>query len=275
MKLFYAMGGGWGHLQRVRTFINQFQFSEFRIVSNNPQASRLFERNKLIIPEGDTPDALSQSIQKIFGSHDAEEVYVDTFPNGLFGELNDIRAKKIYYLARRLKWDVYTPLLSDAIFFDKTFCLEELEPDHQRYVDQHSRHVEALELNYPSGDMHRIPKAMIPRQRPIWLIVHAFVQEEVDALVAYARDVALIENQTPAFVVITDQPSASENSLAYFPAVDWFPLADRIFTGGGFNVMQEAKRFPKKIHAIPFPRKYDDQYWRVGMKTCNLKTCKL
>ncbi|MDH4058383.1 MAG: hypothetical protein OEU76_06440, partial [Cyclobacteriaceae bacterium] len=99
----------------------------------------------------------------------------------------------------------------------------------------------------------------------IWLIVHAFIKNEVEALIAYAKEIALLENEKPFLVVITDQPvhGADFLSYSYFPASDWFPIADRIFTGGGFNVLKQGTAYSEKITAIPFPRKYDDQKWRV------------
>jgi len=74
-----------------------------------------------------------------------------------------------------------------------------------------------------------------------------------------------LENQDPVFMVLSDQQIVEENVIwyAWFPAQDWFPLAARIFIGGGFNVLKQAVPYSEKITAIPFPRRYDDQAWRV------------
>lgn len=266
MKLFYVMGGGIGHLYRVRGFIDQFELSEFKIVTNNPLAFKLFKQEEILFCTGKDEEELVVQLQSLFHTTDFDELYVDTFPAGLFGELTNSTGVKLNYLARRLKWDAYLPLLGDnKIQFEKTFCFEELETEHASFISSNSDEIVMVELHYPEPNPSQIPIKLIPTGKPIWLVVHSFIIDEVETLLKYAQDCARIEKISPSFVVLTDQrlTDTSASCYTYFPAIDWYPLADRIFTGGGFNAIRQGIPFAEKITAIPFPRKYDDQAWRI------------
>ncbi|HNV30724.1 MAG TPA: hypothetical protein PKJ83_16380 [Cyclobacteriaceae bacterium] len=271
MKLFYVMGGGLGHLYRVRTFINQFHRSPFRILTNNPLAKKLFSLDEIEFVYDESPHELIDKIQRVLNSTRYNELYVDAFPAGLFGELNGVNIQKKIYLARRLNWNNYKSLIKSRLRFDETLCFEELEEEHGMFIKEVSESISSIDLLYPNPDITKIAKELIP-QKPIWLIVHSFIIEEVESLVSYAKEVARLEKQDPVFIVLSDQPIVDKDVICYawFPAQDWFPLAARIFTGGGFNVLKQAAPYKEKISAIPFPRRYDDQAWRVRKFTAEL-----
>ena len=271
MKLFYVMGGGLGHLYRVRTFINQFHISAFRILTNNLLAQKLFSPDEIEFIQDETSHELIHKIQCVINSTRYNELYVDAFPAGLFGELNDVNIQKKIYLARRLNWNNYKSLITSSLRFDETLCFEELEDEHGMFIKEISENISSVDLLYPNPDITKIAKELI-QQKPIWLIVHSFIIEEVESLVSYAKDVARLEKQDPVFIVLSDQQIVDNDVICYawFPAQDWFPLAARIFTGGGFNVLKQATAYKEKITAIPFPRRYDDQAWRVRKFTAEL-----
>ena len=266
MKLFYALGGGLGHLCRTRTFIDQFAISDYKLLTNNPQAGRLFSARDIVQVTGETKRETAQDILRVINSTEYEELYVDAFPAGLFGELEFKNDRKTHYIARRLNWNVYEPLTAGkSLYFDQAFCFEELESAHEQFLNTVCSHVLRAKLEYPKPDPDRISRASIPAHKPVWLVVHSFVREEVELLVRHATEVAALEKITPAIVVLTDQQIEARDvyCYSYFPAHDWFPLADRIFTAGGFNALQQAAPFSYKTTVVPFPRKYDDQFWRA------------
>lgn len=266
MKLFYVMGGGLGHLYRVRTFINQFHFTSFKILTNNPLAEKLFSPDEIAVVQHEAPHGLNQQIQLALDTTPFTEFYVDAFPAGLFGELKALNCKTTY-LARRLNWNNYKSLVKPGqLRFDETLVFEELEEAHLQFVGEVSENISSIDLCYPNPDVGKIfSQEIIPTKKPIWLIVHSFIREEVDSLVKYAKEIARLEKQDPVFIVLSDHELVEENVLCYawFPAQDWFPLAERIFTGGGFNVLKQAAPYREKVTAIPFPRRYDDQAWRI------------
>ncbi|MBX2955838.1 MAG: hypothetical protein KF846_06760 [Cyclobacteriaceae bacterium] len=266
MKLFYAMGGGLGHLYRVRTFIDQAHLTSIKVLTNNPLAEKLFSHEEIVFVEHETPHGLTQQIQSTLNIIPFTELYVDAFPVGLFGELPALNLRTVY-LARRLNWSNYKLLVkAGQLRFNETLLFEELEEEHLQFVSEVSENISPIDLNYPQADSSRIiSREIIPHAKPVWLIVHSFIREEVESLVRYAKEVARLEKQDPVFVVLSDQQIVEENVFCYawFPAQDWFPLASRIFTGGGFNVLKQAVPYAEKITAIPFPRRYDDQAWRI------------
>jgi len=48
-----------------------------------------------------------------------------------------------------------------------------------------------------------------------------------------------------------------------YPASSLFPICDRIITGGGFNAMRQTASVRERHFAYPFPRRFDDQSWRI------------
>jgi len=269
MILFYGMGGGLGHLTRIRAFIAQFKIADYIIASANPLATQLFTENHLVyLPaENKTADDYAAALQEIIKEYHISEIHIDTFPVGILGELSWLSAThlKLHYIARRLIWKSYAPLVekSAPLFYEKVYQLEALEPGHLGYLKQCTKEVFSTNLQYPTPNPARVTH---PFQEPLWLIVHSFHQEEVESLIRFAEDQARIEKVNPTFLVITDQSLANcpHQVLFDFPAADWFPLAERIFTGGGFNAMQQMMPFKEKHKPFPFPRRFDDQFWRVG-----------
>lgn len=266
MKLFYVMGGGLGHLYRVRTFIDQGSLTPIKVLTNNPLAEKLFSNAEIVFVEHETPHGLIQQIHSALNTIPFSEFYIDAFPAGLFGELPVLNQRTVY-LARRLNWSPYKVLVKPGqLRFNETLLLEELEEEHRQVVNEVSESISPIDLHYPPADSSRIiSKEILSQAKPVWLIVHSFIREEVESLVRYAKETARLEKQDPVFIVLSDQQIVEEDVYCYtwFPATDWFPLATRIFTGGGFNVLKQAVPYAEKITAIPFPRRYDDQAWRI------------
>ncbi len=270
MKVFYVMGGGMGHLYRVHTFIRQLQLTNFRILTANELAFTLFDTLHIIFINPDNYAlAWKKFVDKTAPTLAITDLFIDTFPAGLQQEFVEWRPMnfQVHYLARRLKWDVYKEELTNfTLQFDTIYCIEELEEMHLQFIEQHARVIKPFTLNYPAPSNSENLDKIIPSEKPLWLVVHMHSREEVEYLLHYAQDVAMQQNQNPFFLVLSDQTIPVEHGMCmtYFPAVDWFPYADRIFVGGGFNIVQQIKPFLEKSKLIPFPRKYDDQVWRIS-----------
>jgi len=269
MKLFYAMGGGMGHVYRTWVFIRHFQITEYKIISSNPSVKKFFAEDQIIFLDPEHfEDSWEKFVQVSLPILNVSAFYVDSFPAGIIGELCQLSLNApVYYIARRMRWKKYEELTSGFnLSFSKVYQLEPLEPEHEDFIRQHSLEIAPLRLHYPVGSVANIPPELIPSHRPIWLIVHAFHKEETETLLQYARDVARLENINPCFVVLSDQTIDVFGGMCvqYFPAADWFSLADKIFMAAGFNSVQQATPHLDKVAFFPFPRKYDDQAWRVA-----------
>jgi hypothetical protein len=49
-----------------------------------------------------------------------------------------------------------------------------------------------------------------------------------------------------------------------YPATPLLPLADRILTACGFNVMRQTAAYRQQHRFLPFPRRFDDQFLRAA-----------
>ena len=91
-------------------------------------------------------------MQKIFSENSIKKLFLDSFPAGIIGEFADFDfgETEIFYIARLLKWKNYSHFLNGKTpHFKKTFILEKLEKDHQKFIENYSEKVINFELIYP------------------------------------------------------------------------------------------------------------------------------
>ena len=270
MVLYYAMGGGLGHLVRADVFLKNRGITEFRIITASPYAAKIFEPHRLIlIPrEFETHvKMLSVHLQEILGKLRPEAFYVDTFSHGILGELNDIRWGNISmnYLTRHMKWEVYAPKIKRTVNFDTTFILEPLAEEHMAFIEASSVRTEHVSLEYPGHAVDPEHPLARPSEKEKWFIVHSGPAGEVNTLISRARQTAFEEHKDPQIMVITQEKM---KDTGYFttdlcPVHGYFPYASRIFTACGFNIMHQTALYRDRHHFIPFARKYDDQFLRA------------
>jgi len=273
MIVFYAMGGGFGHLTRVKTFIkNTGIASHYKVICSHPKRNLFFTDDELIyIPThaGISSQELRVLIQDACAGYDIDKLFIDTFPCGILGELtpNTIKHSKSYYLARRMNWSAYQPLASTAMRFEVSYCFEELSADHLSYIYTYSRRHEPFKLNYPKPTASLLQPSLKSSQ-PIWLIIHTTHKEELEILISHAQDIAFITKCSPRYMVFTDVSIALDSNFEIMyqqqPA-DWYPYAEKIFSAAGFNTWYQLTPWREKHNCIPFKRKYDDQFWRSNL----------
>jgi hypothetical protein len=127
MKLFYTMGGGFGHLYRVSIFINQFKIKDFKILTTNQLAYTLFDSKNILFLAPETyPFEIEQFLQVEFPTLLVSDLYIDTFPFGLLGELSveKIEYVKVHYIARRLIWEKYKRVTEEKFRFSTIYQIE-------------------------------------------------------------------------------------------------------------------------------------------------------
>ncbi len=95
----------------------------------------------------------------------------------------------------------------------------------------------------------------VPPERRLVAVTHAGLRGEVEKIEGTARDEPLARFD----LFDTD---------ALFPIAEWLPGADRVFCAAGYNSFWEARwlGYAARTRFIPFPRKIDDQAWRLA--TC-------
>lgn len=249
--VYYAVGSGLGHLTRARRVLAALDLaSEATIVTSSRDRDAAGDIPTIVINEDD-------DIGAVIGT--AQRLIIDAFPCGIRGELAGIDAPRRDYVARRLRWSEYAPICATpAPRFDVTYVVEELEESHSDWVQMHSSAVAPLGLNVA-------PEA--GKEEDFWLVVHSGPAEEVQELLAYARELAARAGATPRMMVATRCAMELPADVALAATSPQEPppyaAAARIITAAGFNVMLETEAWKHKHHVLPFPRRFDDQFARA------------
>ncbi len=272
MNLYYANGGGLGHLTRARAFLRQLEIeSETAILTSSKFAEdhRIVGDLKIIkIDEffAQEKEKYKDFLHNLLSENHFNKIFLDSFPVGIIGEFADFDFgdTEIFYIARLLRWKNYSPLLSKKTpRFKKTFVLETLEKEHREFIENCSDEIINFDLIYPNFEIKekKIEK-IVAEKSPFWLIIHAGNEAETRELLAYAEDMREIEKAKVNLILISPN-KLNENSFDIYPASMLFPCAERIFTAGGFNAMKQTEKFRSKHFFLPFERRFDDQFSRA------------
>ncbi|MFP4341787.1 MAG: hypothetical protein ACLFQO_15170 [Cyclobacteriaceae bacterium] len=284
MKLYYAVGGGLGHLSRAIAFIHSHPLlspeNTVVMVAEREmytlQKTSFASKEWAAMPTAMIPTALfeetgrlSEWLQSWLRQHQPNDVFLDTFPAGIAGEWNHIPVSscRFHYTGRYLNWPAYR--FSAKLMFETAYRVEEWHSGQETFLQQHARECADLDLSYPPAALNTNVREQVCNYRQgsneVWAIIHSEPAEEVEALLSYARDMAVQEAKSPRFLLCSSLPFPEEEDvlpLQLFPAYGLFPHVDRIITACGFNLIQQAAPFRNKHICMPFPRRYDDQFAR-------------
>lgn len=274
MNLYYANGGGLGHLTRANAFLRQFKIENETAILT---ASK-FARDKRIVGDIkiiEVDESFSQDkekyggfLQKVLIDYSIKNVFIDSFPAGIIGEFADFdfRETEVCYVARLLKWKNYSHFLDGkSLHFKKTYILETLGIEHQNFIENHSEKLINLDLHYPQIETQygKFAQQIIKIHTPFWLVVHAGNEEETNELLSFAKEIREIEKAKADLILISPNAFPSKICFDIFPASMLFPFAQRIFTGCGFNAIRQTENFRDKHFFLPFERHFDDQFARA------------
>jgi hypothetical protein len=272
--VYYAMGGGLGHLVRARAFLHTRALEARATVvtaSSFAYDVRVTAGLDVLVAPNDlerTPAVFKQWLTGAVRRLDANCLCVDTFPAGILGELNqfELPGVQLWHVARALRWQSYEPLLpATPPRFDRCWRVEALADDHETYLAAHCNQLSNLELRDPP--LPAAPSSLPPPHHPYWLVVHSGPPAEVAELIAYAAEIRAFERADVPLCVLTPNPPESlpANTITrdVFPAHAYFESAERIFTAAGFNVMRQTEPYRHKHLVLPMPRRFDNQFGRA------------
>lgn len=274
MNIYYANGGGLGHLTRARAFLHQLKIADRTAILTNSEFAadkRVVGDLEIFKVDGDFANNLPKYrdfLQKTLAERAVKNIFLDSFPAGIIGEFADFDFGEIevFYLARLLRWKNYAHFLSGIeLHFKKTFVLEPLEPAHQNFIEKHSTESSIFDLIYADFETPDEPvmKRIIRENSPFWLIVHAGAPEEISELMNFAAEMREIEQANVELILISPPDYTDHNCFDIYPAARLFPFAERIFTAAGFNALRQTAQFRSKHFVMPFERRYDDQFARA------------
>jgi len=226
MILYYAIGGGLGHLARARRVLTRLGLRDRAVILTKCEEPHITDG----IPTISSADFTAY-----------ERIIVDAFPCGLLGELRDVGVP-MDYVARLLQWDAYVSATGAVMpHFETTYVVEPVTHaiDSDRVIE--------LDLSEPP---------VVADEEDFWLVAHTGDDEEVRHLADYARDLQRIEG-IDAPVVIARRT---------FPLAPLLARAARIVCAAGFNIMLETEPWRHKHHVVPLPRRFDDQFTRAARR---------
>lgn len=284
MNLYYAMGGGLGHLTRARAFLAAEKLDKATLIltaSSFADDPRIVGEIPILKAGNDLQNdavAYQSFMRKVLDDYQIKTLFLDSFPFGIIGEFTDFcfpPKVEVNYVARLLKWQNY---LSDKkvsnFCFHKTFVLENLHGDHRDFIENSSAEILRCDLVYEppksSPAVEEVRLRILRDKIPFWLIVHGGNNDEIFELINYAAEMREIEQSDANLILIAPQNVSFnlENFFRFdlYPASSLFESAERIFTACGFNVMQQTDKYSDKHFFIPFERRYDDQFERAARR---------
>lgn len=281
MILYYALGGGLGHISRAYKVLSALALKdEYKILTSSTQSHQLIsEQQSLSVPEDwlDTPHKIMELLRSEIDAakikNESVQVFVDSFPFGIIGEL-DLpalsRLVEVNYVARFVQWSNYSKYISSSGDFSHTYVVDVLHPEQQAFIDTRSKTISSLALfsNLSAGaQTTQIEKDKQSIPKNAWLVMHSGPDEEVEELLSYARDIARVEKCRPKFVLISlcEPKQDVDLWIKQFPHCCDISVAAKIFTAAGYNSMLECFPYRDKHLVLPFPRKYDDQFARARL----------
>ena len=253
MILYYAIGGGLGHLVRARAVLHTLGVADrAALVTASPFAADPRVVGEL--PVIRVPDALDgdrAALRRWLGDLVAclrpERLVADAFPAGVLGELEAGLGVPMDHVARLLRWPRYARRLDGPLpRIETTFAVEPLHDDQLAALRSASERVVALSLVDPPAP---------PRDDAAGaaLVVHTGPAREVCVLASLAA-----RTGHPVRIARPVGPD-----LDVHPASALFTRAAAIVTAAGFNAVRQAAPFGDRHLCLPFPRPLDDQRARA------------
>ena len=266
---FYVQGGGLGHLSRIHKLIQYLELAPEKVLIISPSIfTKHFPQYCFVsISWNLSNEELSAKVKEFISSNKLSKLYIDAFPVGIKGELLPIfknhPSLDFHYISRILKWEKYQALLPEKclVNFKETYLLEAVYPTHKVWVNKVSDKVTNVDLS--------IINSKIKHERlfkdPYVLLVHSGGKQDVLSL--YKRVLSMVPKDTLIAiftqVAISIPYSRVKIYKNVYPVANYFNEAERIYTAGGFNLIQELKEYRNKHTAFAIDRHFDDQFFRI------------
>jgi hypothetical protein len=272
--LYYALGGGLGHLTRAVRVLSALACRD-RAVILSASAYARDERVTTGVPVLRVPRRLGHDrvafrrwVERLLGTLRPERVFVDSFPGGILGELCGMALPGAEHVARRLRWPAYAERLDGPLpRYELTRVLERLDARQAERLSACSERLEQLALPAPS-----VTGGAPLSAEPHWLVVHSGPDAEVVRLAHHGAARRAAEHSPVEILVISPHaPSslpAGARWLDVYPITPFFGYAEKVFSAAGFNVMHETGLVRERHEFIPFFRAFDDQPARASENSC-------
>jgi len=279
--LFYAMGGGWGHLNRALSLARIVarekpvtvitNCKQFEIIS---QARRFKDlvRNIEIVLSGSTTEDTVRSVSKAFETDTYSTIIVDTFPRGLIGELAEIlpqakHARKIL-IARDISPE-YVRKYCLIDFVEGNFDLV-INPGEGKDSSFSSLAMRTdpwlIEDDHEIPERHSIRENMriVDSTNPVVLVCAS--GKDVDLFAQIAVDISRSISDVSVRLLTPNCPQDFPENwwISHWPGIECISACDLVIAAAGYNIINECAALAVPLIALPQKRLYDRQELRTA-----------
>ncbi|OQY57984.1 MAG: hypothetical protein B6245_14245 [Desulfobacteraceae bacterium 4572_88] len=196
--LYYALGGGLGHITRTLAILNHIEHPDsFRILASGRWAHLAEPYSP--VPIDRVPKSCMNSrsdygafLEDYIRRHGVRQIVLDTFPFGIVGEWRgQFPEISRFLVARYLKWQDYLKRialprkeLADENLAN-TLIIEPQAPAYEAFLSRKSRTTFLYDpIVFAGHDL----RTRTPGQETAWLVVHSGDRKEQDALLSFANE---------------------------------------------------------------------------------------
>jgi hypothetical protein len=277
MWLIYALGGGWGHLNRALS-LGRIAATERKvtILTNSPYAQKIGDEGCIIqqIPHDADFATTCQQVREIVLNTQCDRLIIDTFPRGLGGELADI-LPQLHHIPRILIHRDINPRYITAKGLRK-FVTENFD---QVIVPGEGEDLPLCDL---PGVQHTAPwlirnswelapsinKQVFPIDQSVKIILVCAAGQASELHLFTQLALRLHEEFTEYAVKIlaANCPPECPQKLWVFhhPGIECIAAADIVVGGAGYNTVYECAALDVPLVAFALGRMYDRQEKRAS-----------
>jgi len=272
MVLFYALGGGLGHLTRARRVLEALGLErEAALLS----ASRYARDPRVTggVPVIEVPRRLGRDragfrrwLAATLREIAPDELIVDTFPAGILGELSGLELPPSRLVARHLRWPAYRRRLGGPVpRYETAYLIEPLANPHSDVLGAIAQRLETLPLPLALPAAQADTPGESLHDGPHVVVVHSGPADELDELVELAYE----HRPAAAAGVVVVSPVAPAHLPRgavwrdVYPVGPHLPHAELVVTAAGWGAMHDTARVRDRHRFVPFPRALDDQFARA------------
>ena len=267
MILYYAMGGGLGHLSRSLAILQglpQSLVAQVRLLASSRHTAliRPYSPCPVDIVAGEiltSRRAYLRYLENYLKRYQISTLVLDTFPFGIVGEWLDVALSLPRMLiARSLKWEPYQERIRhrEGAFPQYALVIERLQGE---YFHKLRRESQLTPLDAPILLPTGQPGPPERLERRDLLIVHSGDTHERETLEQVAREQR--NGQNERFI----SPDCIFPEQGIYPAERVMSRYRTIVAAAGYNMIAIASQASPDRRFIlhPFPRRFDDQFLRL------------
>ncbi|MHB9026978.1 MAG: hypothetical protein ACYC7E_22815 [Armatimonadota bacterium] len=268
--LYYACGGGFGHVTRATAILRQLRRLGCRTslaITNARQPTPFIQEGiEFLSPETDAPAVLQALVLDTLDRYTPQVLVVDVFANGIVGELSpllpSLTCKKVLVF-RYLREEFFARVQEALPHFDRVLLAEEPgEPLPVPTVPCHPILIRDAEELLPRaaakarlgvGENERVVLG-VSSGEAAWTYDFFLLLQKVWRRLHPAAQLRLAApypvGSGPLFV-------------EHYPLLELFNGVDLVVGASGYNLFHETQACGVPAIFLPQPRRFDDQRWRA------------